>query len=104
MENIKIRTDCQKNRYVLLEAVRYKKIVVPAGYVFDGLTKGFNKYLPRGLRGAAVHDFNCDKKIVSRRRGDKYAKEIWKEDGCSKWQIRSWYTGIRFYAMITFKK
>ena len=57
MQNIKLITDCENNRYRTNQVIKYKDVTVPLNYMSDGFSKILNKYPPRGMRGAIVHDY-----------------------------------------------
>ena len=84
--------------------IHYKGTIVPAAFMSDGLTKLLNKYQPRCLRAAFVHDFICETKILPRATGDLYFYEIMKLDGVREFKARAFYLAVRTYAVITFKK
>ena len=99
-----IKTDPKTNRIITLAPIRYKNVYVPAGYSSDGLTKLINKYQPRCLRAAIVHDFICETKCLSRKIGDQYFHEIMLLDSVRKFKARGLWLGVRAYAIAFFKR
>jgi hypothetical protein len=68
-------------KYKLVISFIYKDVVVPKGYKTDGLTYKFrllgiflNKYDPRFIKAAVVHDYLCDKEKYSK--ADQYFREL----------------------------
>ena len=104
MQDILVKTDCKRNRYVSQEIITYKDVIVPMSYTSDGLTKKVNKYQPRGMRGALVHDYCAETGIIPWVKAAKYAREIWKEDGVSAWARNRWYWAIRTYGVVARRK
>ncbi len=102
--SVYFKTDPKANRVITLLPLRYKKIRVPAGYQSDGLTKLINKYQPRCLRAAVIHDFICETKCLPRKTGDQYFYEILRLDGVSSFRARRYWLVVRAYAIITSKK
>jgi hypothetical protein len=102
--SIFIKTHPVENRISNFVPISYKGVTVPAGYMSDGLTKLINKYQPRCLRAAFVHDYICETKILPRKTGDIYFYEIMRLDSVSAVKARGMYLAVRAYAVITFKK
>jgi len=99
-----IKTDPKSNRVISLLPIRYKKVCVPGNYRSDGLTKLINKYKPRCLRAAIVHDFICETKCLPRKLGDQYFHEIMLLDSVHRFNARGLWLAVRAYAIATFKK
>jgi len=104
MRDIKLITDVKNNRMLTGEILKYKDIAVPFKYGSDGMTKGINKYSPRALFGAIIHDYACETGIVSWKVGAQYARELWKLNGCTKFQVWRWYNSVRVYGFVKRKK
>lgn len=75
--------------YVTLKDIKYDNIIVPKGYMFDGVTAKApftfifsTKDLRQGIRASCIHDWMCEHRSQYTR---KYATDvlvdIWKEDG-----------------------
>ena len=99
-----VETDPESNRIINRRTMNYKGVTVPAGYRSDGLTKLVNKYQPRCLRAALVHDYICETKCRPRKEGDQYFYEILRLDGCGWWQAKRYYWAVSAYRVATFKK
>jgi len=104
MKNIIVQTDCKKNRYRNMEPITHRGITVPHNELSDGLTKKFNKYQPKALRGAMWHDFCAKTNCIPWKESALGAKEIWKEDGVSYLARHRWYWAIIMYGKVTFRK
>lgn len=97
-------------KYRTIKELKYKDIVVPKGFEFDGVTVKApftflfsNKDLRQGIRASCFHDYMCQHK-------DKYKREyatdilveVWQEDGLEKWKsylvrlavnVYQWFNG-----------
>ena len=104
MKDMIFQTDCKRNRIIAIESVTHRGVTTPNHYRSDGLSKGFSKYQPRGLRGAVYHDYCCSSRIIGWKKAAIYTREIWKEDGVSWFARNRWYYAIRAYGMTLFKK
>lgn len=75
--------------FITLKQIKYKNIIVPKGYIFDGVTVKApftflfsNKDLKQGIRASCIHDWLCQHK-------DQYTLteatniliDVWKHDG-----------------------
>lgn len=84
-------------KYRTIKELKYKDIVVPKGFEFDGVTVKApftflfsNKDLRQGIRASCFHDYMCQHK-------DKYKREyatnilveIWQEDGLE--DFKAWF-------------
>lgn len=78
-----------KTNYITLRVLYYDNIIVPKGYIFDGVTVKppftiifSNKDLRQGIRASCFHDWLCNHKSEYEL---KYATNIlvniWREDG-----------------------
>ena len=104
MQNIRVETDCKKNRIRNLDEITHRGITVPVNKLSDGLTKGINKYQPRGMRGAIWHDHCCRTGCIPWVDSAKWTKEIWKEDGVSYLARHRWYWAIRAFGFVARRK
>lgn len=102
--NIVIEVLPQLNMIRTYHSLSYKAVYIAAGYCSDGLSKLINKYQPRCLRAAIVHDYICDTKVLTRRTGDRYFHEIMLLDGTPPWKARLMWLAVRGYALATFQK
>lgn len=74
---------------------------------FASIPKGLRWWISRiGIyaRPAVLHDWLCDKKIVSRKMADKLFLVAMKSIGVGWFKRRIMYTGVRSYSLITRKK
>lgn len=95
---------CDSN-YVTLRDLQYQDIVVPKGFMFDGVTVKApfififsNKDLRQGIRASCFHDFMCqNKEKYSRKQATDLLVEIWKQDGLES--FKSWIVrfSVNFY-------
>lgn len=80
--------------YVTLKDLEHDSVIVPKGYVFDGVTVKApftfifsNKDLRKGIRASCFHDWICEHRSEYTR---KYATDmlvdIWKKDGLNKFK------------------
>ncbi|OPZ88209.1 MAG: hypothetical protein BWY74_03216 [Firmicutes bacterium ADurb.Bin419] len=105
-----IKLDIKDGMYMTLEEVRYKNIVVPKGFVFDGVTVKrlfrfmfSNKDLIKGLKASCIHDYMCrHKKLYGRKTATKYLVDIWVADGLSLFKANIVSFCVNFYQF--FKK
>ena len=104
MKDMIFKTDCKNNRIIAIESVSHRNVVTPTHYRSDGLTKLFNKYQPRGLRGAVWHDYCAETGIIGWKEAAIGAREIWEEDGVSWFTRNRWYAGVRTWGFVKFKK
>lgn len=99
-------------KYRTIKELKYKDIVVPKGFEFDGVTVKApftflfsNKDLRQGIRASCFHDYMCQHKDKYKR---KYATdilvEVWQEDGLEdfkawfvRWSVNlyQWFNGWR---------
>ncbi len=101
---IYIKVNPFANKVSTLFPINYKGVVVPGKYQSDGLTKLINKYQPRCLRAAFVHDYICDTKCLPRKVGDRYFHEIMLLDSVHPFKARTMWLAVRGFALLTFKK
>ena len=102
--SISFTTNPKTNRILTNDEITYKEVRVPPRYQSDGMTKLVNKYKPRHLRAAVVHDYICETKCLPRKVGDQYFYEILRLDGASRFMARAFWLFVRGYAIATFKK
>lgn len=75
--------------FVTLKDIKYGDIIVPKGYVFDGVTAKApftfifsTKDLRQGIRASCIHDWMCEHRSqYTREYSTKVLVDIWKEDG-----------------------
>lgn len=80
--------------FVTLKDIKYGDIIVPKGYVFDGVTAKApftfifsTKDLRQGIRASCFHDWICqNKKNYTREYSTKVLVDIWKQDGLNKYK------------------
>lgn len=102
--NIRLQTDCKDNKYIILDSITHMGVSTPKNFKSDGLTKGYNKYQPRGMRGAGWHDWCCVSKCIPWAMAARGARELWKQDGVSWFTRNKWYSGVRLWGWVSFKK
>ena len=71
--------------YELSQNLAYKDVVVPKGFLTDGISYKFrifalfvNKYDPRYITAVVIHDYLCD--IGEYKKADQYFKELLPND------------------------
>lgn len=80
--------------YVTLRDLEHDSVIVPKGYVFDGVTAKApftfifsTKDLRQGIRASCFHDWICqNKKNYTREYSTKVLVDIWKQDGLNKYK------------------
>ncbi len=109
--SVHIITSPKDNRIILTKSISYKDCVVEVGFNSDGLTKIFNKYEPRCIRAALIHDKICDGTIstttgerIPRKTGDEYFLELLKLDGVGWLKRKRYFWAVSAYRIATFKK
>lgn len=91
--------------YVTRENLVFRNIVVPRGFVFDGVTVKApfrfiftNDELRRGIRASCFHDYMCKHKLQYRR---SYATQIlcecWRRDGLPQFKTLIVKWCVNFY-------
>jgi hypothetical protein len=83
--------------------------IIPAGINTDfaSIPRGMRWLIPRvGDHGmaAVMHDWLCEKKIVSRKKADQLFLECMKTSEVNWLKRRTMYFGVRAYSIFTFKK
>lgn len=81
-------------KYQTAVSLEYKGIIVPKGFVFDGVTVKApftflfsNKDLRQGIRASCFHDYMCKHKDrYSRKFATDILVKIWMEDGLEYWK------------------
>ena len=86
-----------EGKIYLYQPLRYKDIIVPEGFIFDGVSVKAplsflfsNKDLIQGIRASCLHDYLCQHKdIYSRKYATNILVDVWVEDGLEKW--KAWF-------------
>lgn len=94
--------------YITLKKITYRDIVIPKGFVFDGVTLPApftmlfsNKDLRQGIKASCFHDFMC-------RHKDKYGRkeatdiliELWREAGLDELKAQIAKVSINIYQFL----
>lgn len=93
--------------YVTTKALYYKNVVVPQGFVFDGVTIKApftflfsNKDLRNGIRASCFHDYMCkNKHMYKRKYATKILCELWEHDGLNKFKVKIVYHCVNIYQL-----
>lgn len=100
MTRIKI-TPCGTG-YVLCKDFRYKDVVVPKGYLTDGISYKFrlvgiflNKFDPRYIKAVIVHDYLTDNGDWEK--ANQYFEELLPKSTTSKVMVKSVKIYYKFY-------
>lgn len=94
--------------YITLNEIKYKDIIVPKDFTFDGVTVKApftflfsNKDLRKGIKASCIHDWMCNHKDQYKR---KYATqlltELWVQNGLPKWKSYIVYIFVELYQII----
>lgn len=75
--------------YITIRRIKYKNIIIPKGYIFDGVTVKApftfifsNKDLRQGIYASCIHDWICQhKKEYYRTEATQILVDVWKESG-----------------------
>lgn len=75
--------------FITLKKIKYKNIIIPKGYIFDGVTVKApftfifsNKDLRQGIRASCIHDWICQHKDqYTLTESTNILVTIWKYDG-----------------------
>lgn len=95
-----------ETNYVNLEEITFRKISVPKGFVFDGVSIPWfvmwmfsHNDLKRGIKAACFHDFMCEHKdIYQRREATAILLKLWKNAGLGN----RWYTAWKPWVVYLF--
>lgn len=93
--------------YVTLKDIKYGDIIVPKGYVFDGVTAKApftfifsTKDLRQGIKASCVHDWMCEHRSEYTR---KYATDvlvdIWRKEGLNTFKAYIVKFSVNLYQM-----
>lgn len=82
--------------YITLKEMKYKGVIVPKGFEFDGVTVKApftflfsNRDLRRGIKASCFHDYMCKhKENYSRTFATDLLVELWKKNGLNP--IKAW--------------
>lgn len=95
--------------FVTLKDIKYGDIIVPKGYVFDGVTAKApftfifsTKDLRQGIRASCFHDWICqNKKNYTREYSTKVLVDIWKQDGLNGYKAFIAKISVNIYQFFT---
>lgn len=93
------------DKYVTLRDLRHDNIIIPKGFVFDGVTVKApftfifsNKDLRQGIRASCIHDWMCNHKDQFRRNyATRMLVDLWKQDGLKKFKAVIVYVCVELY-------
>jgi hypothetical protein len=103
--NIKI-SPLKNDRYIILENIKYKNIIVPKGYTTNGanIPRIFWSIWPPNrsdyMPAVIIHDYLCD--LEDYDKADEYFLEILKILKISKTTIFLFYNFVRIYHKIKY--
>ena len=91
--------------YVTLRDLEYDGVIVPKGYVFDGVTVKApftfifsNKDLRQGIKASCFHDWIClHKSEYSRKYATDLLVNLWKRDGLNSFKSFIVKISVNFY-------
>ncbi len=91
--------------YITLKDLEYKGLVIPAGFVFDGVTVPApftllfsNKDLRQGIKASCFHDFMCkNKDLYSREIATNVLIELWLDAGLNKFKAKIAAFSVNLY-------
>lgn len=88
---------------VVLEEYRYKDIIIPEGFVFDGasipkwLRWKFDPFDERWIIAACIHDWLYYKRLKPRKECDRILMEVMIKGGSPKMIAYEFYWAVRFW-------
>ena len=94
--------------YITLKELKYKDIVIPKGFVFDGVTVKAtftflfsNKDLRKGIEASCFHDWMCNHKdLYKRKEATKILVDLWVKSGLPKWKAWFVYVNVELYQIL----
>lgn len=95
--------------YVTLRDLEHDSVIVPKGYVFDGVTVKApftfifsNKDLRKGIRASCFHDWLCEHRSqYTREYATKVLVDIWKQDGLNGYKAFIAKISVNVYQFFT---
>jgi len=97
----------KQHKYVVLEEIKYKDIVIPVGFRTNGgnIPRIFWSILPPNdsemLPLYIVHDYLCDKEEY--KKADEYLENLGKELWVTPWKLKVVLWAVKSYHKIKYK-
>ena len=94
-----------ENGYITLREISFRNVIVPKGFVFDGVTVKApftllfsQKNLRNGIRASCFHDYMCKRKTLYKRSySTKILVKLWKNDGLGSVKAGIVYCLVEMY-------